>query len=488
MKEIWTVSELNEDIKSLLEEHYGFLWVEGEISNLRRPASGHVYFTLKDDKSQIRAVMFRSPYGGGRLLGGNAMSANTMSGKSAGFELEDGLHISCRARITVYSPRGEYQLIIDRVEPRGLGALQKAFEQLKARLQAEGLFDPDRKQKIPYLPERIGVVTSPSGAVIRDILHVTARRFGSVPIVVAPVRVQGPEAPDEIVRAIRDLNKLGGIDVIIVARGGGSLEDLQPFNTELVARAVFASEIPVISAVGHETDFTIADFVADLRAPTPSAAAELAVPSREDLQDQASALYRRLLTLARRDIDHRRQVVTGLGNRLRDPRRVLEDQRLKLDYQADRMLSVLSRTLAGQRHAVERLAGRLDHAGPAQAVAKHRMAIDFYRKNMTSRIKNVMESSRQRLVTGQTALNALNPLGVLDRGYSLTTRVPDGAIVRDAGALAPGEDVRVRLAKGGFTARVSMVESGAAQPELNLEPDRGTGPQPTGGADGKGQI
>ena len=461
MKDIWTVSELNEDIKSLLEEHYGFLWVEGEISNLRRPASGHVYFTLKDDKSQIRAVMFRAPYGGKTFAGTTPVA----------FDLEDGLQISCRARLTVYGPRGEYQLIIDRVEPRGLGALQKAYEQLKARLQTEGLFDPARKQKIPYLPERIGIVTSPTGAVIRDILHVTARRFPSVPIVVAPVRVQGPEAPDEIVRALNDLNRLGGIDVIILARGGGSLEDLFPFNTESVARAIFASAIPVISAVGHETDVTIADFVADLRAPTPSAAAELAVPSREELLEQMAALFRRLLALERRDVEHRRHLVTAFANRIRDPRRVLEDQRLKLGYQTERMLSAVSRDITGGRHALERLASRLDHAGPASAVAKSRVAVDFYRKSMTSWIKSVMDASRQRLLTGQTALNALSPLGVLERGYSLTTKVPEGWIVRDAGFLAPGEDVRVRLARGGFTARVSIVEPGAVQPEQS--PTRG---------------
>ena len=270
-----------------------------------------------------------------------------------------------------------------------------------------------------------------------------------------------------------DLNKLGNIDVIIVARGGGSLEDLQPFNTETVARAIFASEIPVISAVGHETDVTIADFVADLRAPTPSAAAELAVPDREELQDRMAALSRRLVTLARRDIDHRRRVVTTYGNRLRDPRRVLADQRLKIDYQAERMLSVLSRTIDRNRHAVERLADRLDHAGPAQAVAKHRMTVEYYRKSMTSRIKSVMDASRQRLRTGQAALNALNPLGVLERGYSLTTRVPEGWIVRDAATLSPGHDVRVRLAKGGFTARVNTVEPEPGfQPEFPLDQSR----------------
>lgn len=448
MKDIWTVSELNEDIKDLLEGQYGFLWVEGEVSNLRRPASGHVYFTLKDEKSQIRAVIFRPPYAG-RIASGNAPAA---------FDLEDGLQISCRARLTVYSPRGEYQLIIDRVEPRGLGALQKAYEQLKARLQGEGLFDVARKQAIPYLPGRIGIITSPTGAVIRDILHITARRFPAIPLVVAPVRVQGPEAPEEIIQALADLNRLGGIDVIILARGGGSLEDLYPFNTEGVARAIFASAIPVIAAVGHETDVTIADFVADLRAPTPSAAAELAVPLRENLLETLASLFRRLLQSKRRHDERLSHLVGELAKRLRDPRRILEDQRLKLDYHSERMLSALSHHVTGHRHALEQQASRLRHAGPAATVAKNRLSVDFYGKNMTSRIKNVMEISRQRLLAGQGALTALNPLGVLERGYSLTTKVPEGWIVKDAGTLTSGQDVRIRLAMGGFLARITEVQ------------------------------
>ncbi|MDO8943410.1 MAG: exodeoxyribonuclease VII large subunit, partial [Desulfobacterales bacterium] len=242
-REILSVSALNDRIKMLLEEEFASVWVEGEVSNLRRPASGHVYFTLKDAKSQIRAVIFRSPFDRGRM-------------RPADFALEEGMSIVCRARVTVYPPRGEYQLILDAIEPRGLGALQKAFEQLKARLEAEGLFDPARKKPLPFLPARIGVVTSPTGAVIRDILTVTARRFPSVDILIAPVRVQGTEAPAEIIAAIGALQTAGPVDVIILARGGGSLEDLAPFNDEGVARAIARSRIPVISAVGHETDFT----------------------------------------------------------------------------------------------------------------------------------------------------------------------------------------------------------------------------------------
>jgi exodeoxyribonuclease VII large subunit len=269
MKEILTVSQLTDNIKDLLEEVFGFVWVEGEVSNLRRPQSGHVYFTLKDVKSQIRAVYFRK-YG-------------SPKNRTADFELEEGLSVLCRARISVYPPRGDYQLIVESVEPRGVGALQKAFEQLKAKLATEGLFDEQYKKEIPFIPKRIGVVTSPTGSVIRDILNITKRRFPAADILIAPVKVQGSDAAAEIIQAISNLCAEGSVDVIIIARGGGSLEDLAPFNDESLARKIFSSTIPIVSAVGHETDFTICDFVADLRAPTPSAAAELVVPQRAEL-------------------------------------------------------------------------------------------------------------------------------------------------------------------------------------------------------------
>ena len=448
MKDIWTVSELNEGIKTLLDEHFGLLWVEGEVSNLRRPSSGHIYFTLKDEKSQIRSVIFHSPYA--RKAFAQALPA--------GFDLEDGMHITCRARLTVYSPRGEYQLIIDRVEPRGLGALQKAYEQLKARLEAEGLFNVSHKKKIPYLPERIGVVTSPTGAVIRDILHITGRRFASVRIVIAPVRVQGPEAAGEIIRAIADLNRLGNLDVIILARGGGSFEDLYPFNTEGVARAVFASGIPVISAVGHETDTTISDFVADLRAPTPSAAAELVAPLREDLLNGLASLYRRLLTLQRQGLTRRNIQLTQLKKHLKDPRRLLEDQHLNLDHLLGRMQSLVSFGLTHRRRLQEQLAARLQQVNPLVDIRRNRLIIEHERKNMTALIKNVMDREREKLLSRQAALNSLNPLAVLARGYSLTLKVPEGWIVKDAGALKRGDDVRVRLARGSFDARVTGME------------------------------
>lgn len=335
-REVLTVTELTRQVQDALEATFDQLWVEGEISNLRRPASGHLYFTLKDEESQVRAVLFRPV------------------ARALKFDLEDGMHILCRARMNVYRPRGEYQLILDYAEPKGAGALQIAFEQLKARLQAEGLFDPAHKKPVPFLPSRIGVVTSPSGAVIRDILNITKRRFPSVGILIAPVRVQGAEAPAEIVEAIQHLNEIPGIDVIIVARGGGSLEDLMAFNSEGVARAIFASRIPVISAVGHEIDFTIADFVADLRAPTPSAAAELVVPRRGDLVQQVRTLSARAAHAGERFLKIRRERLEKLAERVRDPRRRLTDLRLGLDERFNNLAAAIARRVRADREKIGR--------------------------------------------------------------------------------------------------------------------------------------
>ena len=275
-KTIWTVSELTQKVKTRLEADFGEVWVEGEISNLRRPSSGHSYFTLKDDKSQIRAVIFR------------------FMGRYLKFEPQDGMLVICRGKMSVYEPRGEYQLILDYMEPKGVGALQLAFEQLKEKLGKEGLFATDHKKPLPYLPRKIGIVTSSTGAAVRDILNVIGRRFPTMSILISPVKVQGEGSAPEIARAIDGLNLMDDIDVIIVARGGGSLEDLWSFNEECVARAIYRSSIPVVSAVGHEIDFTIADFVADLRAPTPSAAGELVVRDKGELVNFIESLSDRL--------------------------------------------------------------------------------------------------------------------------------------------------------------------------------------------------
>ncbi len=447
MKEILTVTRLNENIKRLLEESFDALWVEGEVSNLRRPASGHVYFTLKDEKSQIRGVIFKPLPFQRQLLGSRPPQ----------FELEEGMSVICSGRLSVYHPRGEYQLIVEVVEPKGLGALQKAFEQLKARLQAEGLFEPARKKPIPFLPRRIGVITSPTGAVIRDILNITGRRFPSVDILVAPVRVQGAEAPYEIIRAIADMQTVKNIDVIIIARGGGSLEDLAPFNDERVAREIFRSRIPVISAVGHEIDFTIADFVADLRAPTPSAAAELVVPVRRELAASLKALHMRVINNQGRLMAKLSEQVTVLGRRLKDPQRRLADLRMMIDDRLERLKLCLNHKRAIQGHRLNNFEVRLLHANPLLRVRDYRFVLENLRKNVIAGWHDMAGRYKLRLETDIAVLDTLSPLAVLKRGYSIVKKLPEGSIVTAAAAVAVGGSVDVKVASGSFQAKVTDV-------------------------------
>jgi exodeoxyribonuclease VII large subunit len=436
LKEILSVSALSERIKALLEEGFALVWVEGEVSNIRRPASGHLYFTLKDAKSQIRAVIFRTPFGRGE-------------NRTSGFELEDGLSILCRARLTVYPPRGEYQIIIDAVEPKGLGALQKAFEQLKASLEAEGLFDQNRKRPLPFLPARIGVVTSPSGAVIRDILTVTGRRFPSVDILIAPVRVQGTEAPAEIIRALDDLQSVQGIDVIILARGGGSLEDLAPFNSEGVARAIARSRIPVVSAIGHETDFTIADFTA----------AELVVPLRADLMETLQSLHSRINRSQRQATQRIRERIADLSQRLRDPKRRLADIRLALDDSVDRMRTTLSHLEAVRRQELINLIVRLEHRNPRVKIVQSFETIESLGKKLRAARERLDQQWKNRVRSFLALLDSLSPLSILHRGYSITRRLPDGLILRDTGEVMTGQEVDIRLSVGHLQARITGIGS-----------------------------
>lgn len=447
MKDILTVSALNEQIKSLLEDTFPFLWVEGEISNLSRPASGHVYFTLKDAKSQIRAVIFRTFPGQG-----SASQYRTQR-----FDPEEGMSVVCRARISVYPPRGEYQLIVDTVVPKGAGELQKAFEQLKARLEAEGLFDPRHKKPIPFFPRRIGVVTSPTGAVIRDFLHITKRRCPSVDILIAPVRVQGREAPPEIIRAIGDMHAIGTVDVIILARGGGSLEDLAPFNDEGVARAIYRSEIPIISAVGHETDFTIADFVADLRAPTPSTAAELAVPLRRELAATLKNMKARMINHHFRLAGRLREKVDLARERLRDPGKRISDLRMTVDDRFGALQSSFGNQMAMRKHRFFAQRDALKHLNPLPRIRHNRLIMEKARETMSAATLNIIQLLRERTAADMAMLNNLSPLAVLKRGYSIASAFPDGTILRDTASLAVGSSVDVRIASGGFRAKVTDV-------------------------------
>ncbi len=439
MKEILTVRELTERIQFVLESSFDSIWVEGEISNLRKPASGHLYFTLKDEQAQIRAVIFRPVY------------------RAMRFEIQDGMHIICRARLGVYKPRGEYQIIIEVAEPKGVGALQIAFEQLKARLEKEGLFDPARKKPIPFLPGKIGVITSPSGAVIRDILNITGRRFPSVDIVIAPVRVQGAEAPPEIVEALANLNTLPDVEVIIVARGGGSLEDLAPFNDERVARAIFESRIPVVSAVGHEIDFTISDFVADLRAPTPSAAAELVVPVRNELRESLNRLYLRLeahhLKL-RRNLAER---VESMRERLRDPRKMIVELRISVDDFYEKLTVSVRRGAVERRSRVAAESRHLMALTPLAGIKNSRFLIENMKKNMLTGLFRIMDFFKSRLETHTGILDSLSPLAILKRGYSIARKLPEGLIVKEASLLSAGDEVGVKVSEGSFDARVLRI-------------------------------
>lgn len=442
MKDILTVSQLNDNIKFLLEETFSFVWVEGEVSNLRRPQSGHVYFTLKDDKSQIRAVFFRQ-FG--------------WSKQKTGFELEEGLSVLCRARLSVYPPRGEYQLIVESVEPRGIGALQKAFEQLKARLAAEGLFDGRHKKSIPFLPRKIGIVTSPTGAVIKDILNITKRRFSSVDILIAPVRVQGAEAAGEIIQGLRNLQAEGDVDVIIIARGGGSLEDIAPFNDEALAREIFHLSIPVISAVGHETDFTICDFVADLRAPTPSAAAELAVPDASELTARVLSMRHRLIDGRCRLLRDQHMHLMELLERLKNPRRILIDLQIHLDDLQERLQGSWQREKQFLSGKMQHLEINLQHQSPAGVIAEKRFLLNNYQKEILNNYNTHTAVRKELLQKNLAVLNSLNPLNVLQRGYSITRSFISGAVIREAVQLCCGEAVDVKLAKGNFRAKVEKI-------------------------------
>ncbi len=443
MKEILTVSQLNDHIKIFLEDAFGALWIEGEVSNLRRPQSGHIYFTLKDDQSQIRAVFFRQ-YGNYR-------------NRIRNFDLEDGMKILCRARLGAYPPRGEYQLIVESVEPQGTGALQKAFEQLKFRLASEGLFNDSHKKKLPFLPRCIGIITSPTGAVIRDILNVTRRRFPSVDILIAPVRVQGTEAAGEIIAALRNLHTSGRVDVIMIARGGGSLEDLAPFNDEDLARAIFSSSIPVVSAVGHETDFTICDFVSDLRAPTPSAAAELAVPQRSNFLERIHDLQNRLNRTGQHVLTRQKERLTSLQARFKNPRRYLMDYSISLDMLKERMQRALAQNAQSGKNRLQQLTLRMNHTNPANRLREKRIVLGHLENHLQNTWSQHRHQQREKLHALSALLSSLNPLSVLHRGYSITRHLSNGEIVYQANRLTLKEKIGIQLAGGAIDAQVEKI-------------------------------
>ncbi len=439
--EIWSVSQLTRRVKDLLETEISYVWVSGEISNWRVSPAGHAYFTLKDERSQLSAVMFR-----GKLM-------------QLKFGPEDGLEVVVNGLVTVYEKRGDYQIVCDEMQPKGMGALQLAFEKLRRKLEAEGLFDPEHKKPLPMLPRKIGIVTSPTGAAIRDILHVIGRRFANIHVLLYPARVQGDEAAEEIVEGIRVLDERG-VDVIIIGRGGGSLEDLWPFNEEIVVRAVYQVNTPIISAVGHEIDYALTDFAADVRAPTPSAAAELVVQEQEALMTRVTQLRRQLARAMAHCVERVRQrlSIAKSSYTFRRPEELVRQRRQRTDELRMRL----------ENRAVDRLRRartRLDQARRSLALVSPR--------NQVRRAVERLASSSQRLARAAAAtmhrcraqlgpllaqLDALSPLSILLRGYALAWKLPERTLVRDAGQLAIDDKVMLRFGKGSATAAIETTE------------------------------
>jgi exodeoxyribonuclease VII large subunit len=417
-RKIYSVAELNRAARFTLENDIGEVWVEGEISRLTRQASGHWYFTLKDEAAAVSCAMFKQ------------------NNAAATFDPKDGLKVRVLAQASLYEPRGSYQLIIRKMEEAGKGSLQEQFEKLKSKLAAEGLFDASRKKPLPLLPQKIGVVTSPTGAAIRDIINVLTRRFPNIGILLAPVTVQGDGSAASIARAVDYFNTRDDIDLLIVGRGGGSIEDLWAFNEEVVARAIAASRIPVISAVGHEIDFTISDFVADVRAPTPSAAAELAVPVKAELEEQIARLAARLGGSLQNQVHILRERIPGFRQMMIHA--LMDGLRLR-----QQKVDETSRTLA------ECL---------KNAVAFQKQRLPGLQQTMAHRMESAVAERKQNLRRLESQLRVLSPLAVLDRGYSLT-QTEDGAVVRDTAQLEKGDALRTRFAKGIVISEVKKKEA-----------------------------
>jgi exodeoxyribonuclease VII large subunit len=439
---IYVVSELLRAARLTLESRFADVRVEGEISGLKKSGPGHIYFCLKDNEGQLDCVLFSRE--AARLR----------------FRLEEGMAVRCRGRLTLYEARGKFQMTVVDVEPTGAGALALAFEQLKQRLAAEGLFDNARKRPLPFLPRRLGVVTSPTGAVIRDIIRVAHRRF-PVPILLAPTPVQGEGAALAIAAALRRLESVPDVDLVIVARGGGSLEDLWAFNEEPVARAIFACRVPVISAVGHETDFTIADFVADVRAPTPSAAAERAVPVLDDLRAELALLERRAGRATAEHLRACRHELERAHRRVGDPRRLLNERRQRLDEQAERARRHLARQLTAVRGGLRALETRLYRAHPQRRVLEQRNALSTLGHRLQTLAQGELTRRRHAVEAARGKLGALSPLKVLERGFSIA-QLADGRLLTRADDVAPGDSIRVRLQHGEIHAEVKPSPDGTS--------------------------
>jgi exodeoxyribonuclease VII large subunit len=436
---IYTVSALTREVRDRLETYFSLVWVSGEVSNLRQPLSGHYYFTLKDAGAQLKAVLFKGSH------------------QHMRFKPQEGKQFLCRGRLTVYEPRGEYQLVVDYLEPLGQGALAQAFEVLKTRLHDEGLFAPELKRPLPFLPRKIALVTSPTGAAVRDFLRLLGQRCPNVEVLIYPVKVQGAEAAGEITRALGDLAGYPGVEVIVLARGGGSLEDLWPFNEEKVARAIHCCPIPVVSAVGHEVDFTIADFVADKRAATPSAAVELVVPDRSELSRRLARLGASLAGNLARRRDMARQHLNLMARQLPDMRRSLVDLRLKVDERAEVLVRRSRRVVASQDQALRLATSRLFLQSPRRTLIAARQRLAQAAQRLGQSWRRRQAEQRQILDYTQSRLEQINPLAILARGYAVATLLPEGVVIRDATEVTAGAYIRVRVAQGRLDCEVNEV-------------------------------
>ena len=439
---IYSVSALSEEIKTLLEAHFDFVWVEGEISNFRSPLSGHFYMVLKDEKAQIKAVMFRPQT---RYLK---------------FMPQDGMKVIVRGRVAIYEPRGEYQVILDYMEPLGVGALALAFEQLKKKLAAQGVFDESVKKPLPFLPQRVAVITSPTGAAIRDFLKIIRRRFANLEIVVVPVKVQGEGAAAEMVDALDLVNRELDVDVIVLTRGGGSLEDLWAFNQEELALAIRASRIPVVSAVGHEIDVTISDLAADLRAPTPSGAAELLVVEKETLTQQLMQFRTRLQSGLKNRLGSLQEKLRFLSKGLRDPRKGLADSWLRLDDVENRLSRMMTFMRMDRKRRLDAGEKALVLHSPLKIVAGLKQKIEFQSRSLTMMVTRKLRDCIMSVSMLQEKLKDMSPLSVLGRGYSITRKLPEKQVLRSSSQVSRGDKVSVKLAEGELECLVEKIVSG----------------------------
>jgi len=437
---IYTVSSLTEKIKTLLEDHFDLVWVEAEISNFRAPGSGHYYMTFKDEGAQIRAVMFRPQT---RYLK---------------FRPEDGMKVIAQGRIGVYEPRGEYQILLDYLEPLGVGALAVAFEQLKKKLAEQGLFDSEIKKPLPYLPRRIAVVTSPTGAAIRDFLRVIHRRFVNMEVIILPVKVQGEGAAAEMIEALSLINERLEVDVIVLTRGGGSLEDLWAFNQEELALAIRESKIPVVSAVGHEIDITISDLAADLRAPTPSAAAELLVDEKEVILQRLYDLRRRLKSNLSGFLNRKRELLESHSKRLADPRRKLSDSWLRLDDLHEGLLKRMEGYLKERRSRLNFETRTILARSPQKYIMSLSQKTGFLYRSLFLLISRQTRENRMALSLFEGKLEGLSPFAVLNRGYSITRKLPGKNVVKKAGQVEEGDRVQILLSEGELESRVEIIK------------------------------